>query len=70
MVGWYSSPMRQKIMAKEESPIPAESQFMYGGKMFFIKDKAIPTVLPALMQQIKANKGKDLGEKKGENDGR
>jgi hypothetical protein len=50
-------------MAKEESPIPAESQFMYGGKVFFIKVKDIDTVLPALMQEIKAAKQKERGIK-------
>lgn len=52
---------------KEESPVPEESQFIYGGKVFFIKSKDIPTVLPELMRQIRAakkNKGKKIeGEK-------
>ena len=49
---------------RETSSIADELQFMYGGKVFFIKDEDIDTVLPALMQEIKKAKQMERGLQK------
>ena len=51
-------------MTKKESSITDELQFIYGGKVFFIKDEDIDTVLPALMQEIKKAKQMERGLQK------